>query len=786
MNQQSLFETLARFRDTETFRTVAETAAQLFGAPFAFVSVAYGEHEAFLGCYAPDVEIPPAIEPPLAPSWNSERASPVVVPDTRLDERLAHHPFVAGAPYLQSYVAVPIVQDQGARLVLAIADHFAHRPRVETVSALERLGSVVASLLALQQRTNDVLRAEISMFRSGLDRLPYGAAILRLDPGERRPRFLYINEAMAATTGYTTADFLTGNDAIFRDPVNRALLLRVTDAMLSGTEFRFEAKYTDADRREHFVRTLCIPLPSGSDADIGTTYLVLSRDVTERYERTEQLAQLAAREARHAGELERRREEIELLSAAVEQSREGIAILHVPNYDIEKRRVVYVNRRLCEMLEAERTLLLEGGLAQFVATSDVPLLRRIQRELLRGNSTYNAIHIVSSKGRPMIAEVRGQPLRDAGGAIAYWVLTFYDVSDARQREATLNLLETALAEASDLIAVTDATPPSQGGPLLRFANPALLGFLKLGERLEGTPPFTRFFSPAADARTVATVIERLERRLPIAHEVLMRDATGRDRWASWTARILRDDEGAVTGWFIIGRDISLRKEQYHESSVLLSALDLADDPIAVYRLYRDGESYRFEYVHANNAASESGLHPLEILMDDAEHRRQATAVRRRLDRVVPARALVAATASDGRRQWVLLHLRPLLVESGLPDSIVVHWDAIGADDVPTMRALVLAEQIAAFEQPAERRAALETVVAYEFGLRLRFGRAVQSRPPEIQLDLRKKRIRAIVPAGLLATRPSVIAGRWEGEPPQSTVTALRVFFEALLLRTEGA
>ena len=84
----------------------------------------------------------------------------MIVPDTRLDQRFADHPFVIGEPHVIFYSGIPLVTEDGFALgALCVVDHKPHQITQAQQNALRSLGKQVTRLLDLRLK-NEMLTSK--------------------------------------------------------------------------------------------------------------------------------------------------------------------------------------------------------------------------------------------------------------------------------------------------------------------------------------------------------------------------------------------------------------------------------------------------------------------------------------------------------------------------------------------------------------------------------------------------------------------------------------------------
>jgi PAS domain S-box-containing protein len=170
-----------------------------------------------------------------------------------------------------------------------------------------------------------------------------------------------------------------------------------------------------------------------------------------------------------------------------------------------------------------------------------------------------------------------------------------DVGAASTAE-TLLRLTVALDAARELITVIDATPTSEGGPLIVFANAAYLretGYSaeeivgkRVGRLLDGADPaLLRSFRAATDAGRAYRLEARARRK---DGSTFAYEAEGQP--------FLRED-GTYAGRIAIGRNVEERNAERDRFASVVAALEHADDNVFVVDNHADDGTYRVTFVN---------------------------------------------------------------------------------------------------------------------------------------------------------------------------------------------
>jgi len=124
----------------ERFDAISSTAAALFGAPIAFVSLVDAERQWFKSRVGLDVA-----ETARDVSFCGHAilgGDPMIVEDAVHDERFYDNPMVTGEPFIRFYAGTPLSAPNGQRVgALCVADHKARTLTADQRELLDHLGN---------------------------------------------------------------------------------------------------------------------------------------------------------------------------------------------------------------------------------------------------------------------------------------------------------------------------------------------------------------------------------------------------------------------------------------------------------------------------------------------------------------------------------------------------------------------------------------------------------------------------------------------------------------------
>lgn len=461
---------------------------------------------------------------------------------------------------------------------------------------------------------------------------------------------------------------------------------------------------------------------------------------------------------------------------AIEEVSDGIAIMQFTGDVDVPIRIIYANAAIERLSGFSRDELLDPA-NPFLRAQPQNRARyeELFGEIRAGRSVRFEIEL-TGKDRATWAEIRWSPLRaKKGGDVTHYVAVLRDITQQRR----LKLFQSILAETSDFIVSADATPPSRGGPKITYANPAFGALVGLESESVVGMPLTEFFGRSNDPVTLANVIARLERHQGLSYELQLRQfARDTEPWIEIVGHQVRNESGRMASWFFIGKDISVRKQTYMQAAQLTTALDLADEPIAIYSIVGPLE---IELQHANERAAEFDVPLLERMLRDPHGRERIASAWPALESGESAVRLVKI-AGEHLRRWVTLELRPMSVTRGSVTSIIAIEHALSiAHDGRTQdiaEVLAISHEILRYADLEARRDAFIEVLRTEWGVDATFGRTY--RDEDVVLRAKERGGYAVIPAGVLFDRPVSAHLSWQGAMPPRRLTALRILLETLV------
>jgi two-component system, cell cycle sensor histidine kinase and response regulator CckA len=136
-----------------------------------------------------------------------------------------------------------------------------------------------------------------------------------------------------------------------------------------------------------------------------------------------------------------------------------------------------------------------------------------------------------------------------------------DITERKAHEERLRLLESAIANASDIVLITEAGRNDPPGPRIVYVNDAferITGYSR-AEAVGQTPRILQ--GPGTSPETRARIRQALHDWEPVTVEILNYRKDGTGFWAELSIQPIADPTGWVTHWLAIQRDVTERRRE---------------------------------------------------------------------------------------------------------------------------------------------------------------------------------------------------------------------------------
>ena len=231
-------------------------------------------------------------------------------------------------------------------------------------------------------------------------------------------------------------------------------------------------------------------------------------------------------------------------------------------YDLTTKRVVYVSPACQTVLGKSRSECEVRTFKDWVAEihpGDLQLVLKASRQPLRGHSTEVTYRLLAPDQQVRWQMTRAVPVRNAIGKVDRIVAMTEDVTERKQQESWLRLLESVVVNANDAVVITEAEPVQLPGPHIVYINQAftrMMGYLP--EEIVGKTPRI-LQGPNTDAETLQHVRSALKSWQPVQVEIINYHKNGSEIWIELSIFPVADQTGRYNYWVAIQRDITHRK-----------------------------------------------------------------------------------------------------------------------------------------------------------------------------------------------------------------------------------
>lgn len=136
----------------EDYDSLTVLASQICGTPISLISLLDDRRQWFKSAVGLEVKETPK-EYAFCVHTIQNLGEPLIVPDSRKDERFAGNPLVTGEPHVVFYAGVPLITETGYPLgSLCVIDNKEHEITAFQLKALKELARQVVSLMELKRK----------------------------------------------------------------------------------------------------------------------------------------------------------------------------------------------------------------------------------------------------------------------------------------------------------------------------------------------------------------------------------------------------------------------------------------------------------------------------------------------------------------------------------------------------------------------------------------------------------------------------------------------------------
>jgi len=188
------------------------------------------------------------------------------------------------------------------------------------------------------------------------------------------------------------------------------------------------------------------------------------------------------------------------------------------------------------------------------------------------------------------ADIAGFPVfDDALGKYSHWVAIQSDITEKKNEELRLKLLESVVTNTRDSILITEAEPFDLPGPRILFVNPAfekMTGYTS-EEIIGKTPRILQ--NEDTDKKELDRLHTAMRNWQPCEITVSNSKKNGEKFWINFTIAPVANEKGWFTHWIAVERDVTKEKEAAVEKEHMLDEL-----------IENNKELIQFSYITTHN------------------------------------------------------------------------------------------------------------------------------------------------------------------------------------------
>ena len=318
----------------------------------------------------------------------------------------------------------------------------------------------------------------------------------------------------------------------------------------------------------HALGTICVidRVPRILTAQQRKGLEALSRQVIAQLELRQSLkAKMDGEDELLASELSYRR--------LFEAAKDGILIL-----DVKTGRITDANPFLVALLGFSRLEMIGKTVGQLSPFKDIESNQAMLEQLQKhGYVRYEDLPMETRDGRQIAVEFVSN-VYEAGNEKVIQC-SIRDVTERKQSEQKLNLLNTCIANLNDIVLITEAEPLNEPGPRIVFVNEAFerLSGYSSAEVLGRSPRFLQ--GAKTDRHVLAEIRTALDQRKPTRRQIVNYGKNGNQYWLDIDIVPISDPAGKCTHFAAIERDITEQKRAEIVATRLASIVEFSDDAI---------------------------------------------------------------------------------------------------------------------------------------------------------------------------------------------------------------
>ncbi|MEX0998275.1 MAG: PAS domain S-box protein, partial [Flavobacteriaceae bacterium] len=206
---------------------------------------------------------------------------------------------------------------------------------------------------------------------------------------------------------------------------------------------------------------------------------------------------------------------------------------------------------------------------QTIHPDDQDAFTKEQDASLAGKKIHDFVHrIIRPDNSIRWVHELGRLVKDKNGKAFSFEGTVQDITEQKQEEQRLKLLESVITHTNDAVMITEAEPVHEPGPRILYVNEAftqMTGYT-LEEVIGKTPRMLQ--GPNSDQEELARLGKALRNRETCEITTINYKKNGEEFWNNFSVSPVADEKGFYTHFIAIERDITEQKQKELEKELL--------------------------------------------------------------------------------------------------------------------------------------------------------------------------------------------------------------------------
>jgi PAS domain S-box-containing protein len=232
-------------------------------------------------------------------------------------------------------------------------------------------------------------------------------------------------------------------------------------------------------------------------------------------------------------------------------------------YDVAEHKLIYISPVCHQVLGYDSDRCYEKTLSfwlSHIRPEEAISVQRLSRKALRGQPVEVPVRYTKPDGSERWLLARAFPVRDRHNRIFRIAGIAEDITEQKEQELRLRLLESVIVKAHDAVVITEAEPVEPPGPKVIYVNEAftrMLGYTP-EEIIGKTPRILQ--GPKTDLNELKRIRQALKECKPAIAELVNYHKDGSEVWIELSIFPVTDQPGNYTYWVGLQRDITHRKQ----------------------------------------------------------------------------------------------------------------------------------------------------------------------------------------------------------------------------------